>query len=290
VTEKTWTEVDRYISGLLIPHDAAMQAALEASAAAGLPDIQVSACQGKLLRLLIQMHGARRVLELGTLGGYSTLWLAGGLPVGGQLITVESEAKHAAVALENIARAGFADKVEVRVGPALKILPQLAAAGLAVVVLSARDATAEKVAALDLGASDYVTKPFDPEEILARVRTALRHRARLAGGVSSAGALLRFADVEIDLAARRVRKGGAEVHLAPKEYAFLAELAAHAGRVVTHAQLLRTIWGPGHETDVEYLRVAARGIRRKLESDRSPGQSALRNEPGIGYRLDLARG
>jgi len=127
VTEKTWTEVDRYISGLLIPHDAAMQAALEASAAAGLPDIQVSACQGKLLRLLIQMHGARRVLELGTLGGYSTLWLAGGLPVGGQLITVESEAKHAAVALENIARAGFADKVEVRVGPALKILPQLAA-------------------------------------------------------------------------------------------------------------------------------------------------------------------
>jgi len=172
----------------------------------------------------------------------------------------------------------------------LEILPQLAAAGLAVVVLSARDATAEKVAALDLGASDYVTKPFDPEEILARVRTALRHRARLAGGVSSAGALLRFADVEIDLAARRVRKGGAEVHLAPKEYAFLAELAAHAGRVVTHAQLLRTIWGPGHETDVEYLRVAARGIRRKLESDRSPGQSALRNEPGIGYRLDLARG
>lgn len=170
----------------------------------------------------------------------------------------------------------------------LEILPQLVAAGLAVVVLSARDATAEKVAALDLGASDYVTKPFDPEEILARVRTALRHRARLAG--TSGGVPLRFADVEIDLAARQVRKGGAEVHLAPKEYAFLAELANHAGRVVTHAQLLRTIWGPGHETDVEYLRVAARGIRRKLESDRPPGQSALRNEPGIGYRLDLARG
>ncbi len=171
----------------------------------------------------------------------------------------------------------------------LEILPQLVAAGLAVVVLSARDATAEKVAALDLGASDYVTKPFDPEEILARVRTALRHRARLAG-VPGGQAVLRFADVEIDLAARQVRKAGAEVHLAPKEYAFLAELAGNAGRVVTHAQLLRTIWGPGHETDVEYLRVAARGIRRKLESDRPPGQSALRNEPGIGYRLDLARG
>ena len=171
----------------------------------------------------------------------------------------------------------------------LEILPQLVAAGVAVVVLSARDATAEKVAALDLGASDYVTKPFDPEEILARVRTALRHRARLAGGPGGQ-AVLRFADVEIDLAARQVRKGGAEVHLAPKEYAFLAELAGSPGRVVTHAQLLRTIWGPGHETDVEYLRVAARGIRRKLESDRPPGQSALRNEPGIGYRLDLTRG
>jgi predicted O-methyltransferase YrrM len=126
MTEKTWSAVDRHIAALLIPHDAAMEAALQASAAAGLPDIQVSACQGKLLRLLIQMHGARRVLELGTLGGYSTIWLAGGLPDGGRLITVESEAKHAAVARENIARAGFADRVEVRVGSALAILPQLA--------------------------------------------------------------------------------------------------------------------------------------------------------------------
>jgi len=169
----------------------------------------------------------------------------------------------------------------------LEILPQLVAAGLAVVVLSARDAAAEKVAALDLGADDYVTKPFDPAEMLARVRTALRHRARLAGG--TAGALLRFADVEIDLAARQVRKGGADVHLAPKEFALLAELATHAGRVVTHAQLLRTIWGPGHESDVEYLRVAARGIRRKLEGEKVTGLSVLRNEPGIGYRLDIAR-
>ncbi|HIQ17514.1 MAG TPA: winged helix family transcriptional regulator, partial [Novosphingobium capsulatum] len=102
------------------------------------------------------------------------------------------------------------------------------------------------------------------------------------------GTLLRFADVEIDLAARLVRKGGQEVHLAPKEYALLAELVRHAGQVVTHAQLLRTIWGPGHESDVEYLRVAARGIRRKLEGDRPTGASALRNEPGVGYRLDLA--
>ncbi|NKJ43841.1 MULTISPECIES: response regulator transcription factor [unclassified Novosphingobium] len=212
----------------------------------------------------------------------------------GQAGYVVSEAASAAQALDQRA-AQAPDLALLDLGlpdrDGLEILPQLVAAGLAVVVLSARDATAEKVAALDLGASDYVTKPFDPDEILARVRTALRHRARLAGGAGAAGgALLRFADVEIDLAARQVRKAGVEVHLAPKEYAFLAELAGHAGRVVTHAQLLRTIWGPGHETDVEYLRVAARGIRRKLESDRPPGQSALRNEPGIGYRLDLARG
>lgn len=127
MTDDTWSAVDRYISDRLIPDDAALQAALEASAAAGLPDIQVSACQGKLLQLLVRMHGARRVLELGTLGGYSTLWLAGGLPADGRLITVEFDEKHAAVARTNIARAGFAKNVEVRVGPALAILPQIAA-------------------------------------------------------------------------------------------------------------------------------------------------------------------
>src|SRR5438445_8241901 len=98
MTEETWSAVDRYIADQLISHDPALQAALEASAAAGLPDIQVSACQGKLLRLLVQMHGARRILELGTLGGYSTIWLAGGLPAGGHLISVEYEAAYAAVA------------------------------------------------------------------------------------------------------------------------------------------------------------------------------------------------
>jgi predicted O-methyltransferase YrrM len=126
MTEKTWSAVDRYIAEQLIPHDGALQAALEASAAAGLPDIQVSACQGKLLQMLVRIHGARRILELGTLGGYSTIWLAGGLPPGGRLITLEYEAKHAAVARTNLACAGFAESVEVRVGPALAILPQLA--------------------------------------------------------------------------------------------------------------------------------------------------------------------
>ncbi|QSR17148.1 response regulator [Novosphingobium sp. KA1] len=150
----------------------------------------------------------------------------------------------------------------------------------AILVVSAREATDQKVAALDLGADDYVAKPFDSEEVLARIRTALRHRVP----AEAAERPVRRGDVEIDLAARLVRKGGAEVHLTPKEYGFLAELARNAGRVITHAQLLRTVWGAGHESDVEYLRVAARGIRRKLEDDPA-SPSLLRNEPGVGYRL-----
>jgi two-component system KDP operon response regulator KdpE len=162
----------------------------------------------------------------------------------------------------------------------LDLIAPLRQAGATVLVVSARDATAQKVAALDRGADDYVTKPFDTDEVLARVRTALRHRA----GPDLLAAPLRFDDIEIDLAARVVRKAGAEVHLAPKEFALLAELAASAGKVVTHTHLLRTVWGPGHETDVEYLRVAARGIRRKLEGD-TQAPSRIRNEPGVGYRL-----
>ena len=165
----------------------------------------------------------------------------------------------------------------------LELIPIIKSAGAAVIVVSARDATDQKVAALDLGADDYVSKPFDSEEVLARIRAARRHR--LASETGSP--VLRRGDIEIDLVARLVRKGGAEVHLTPKEYGFLAELAKSAGRVVTHAHLLKSVWGPGHETDVEYLRVAARGIRRKLEDD--PSQpTLLRNEPGVGYRLLIA--
>jgi two-component system KDP operon response regulator KdpE len=162
----------------------------------------------------------------------------------------------------------------------LELIPIIKAAGAAVIVVSARDATEQKVAALDLGADDYVSKPFDSEEVLARIRAAMRHRLASETG----NPILRRGDIEIDLVARLVRKGGVEVHLTPKEYGFLAELAKNAGRVVTHTQLLKSVWGPGHETDVEYLRVAARGIRRKLEED--PSQpTLLRNEPGIGYRM-----
>lgn len=153
----------------------------------------------------------------------------------------------------------------------------------AIIVVSAREATEQKVAALDLGADDYVSKPFDSEEVLARVRTALRHR-RPEGLAETP---VRHGEIEIDFAARIVRRGGAEVHLTPKEFGFLSELARTPGRVVTHSQLLKAVWGPGHESDVEYLRVAARGIRRKLEENPSHPQ-LLRNEPGIGYRLALA--
>ena len=126
---ETWTAVDRYLTDLFVPPDAALDAALEASAAAGLPDIQVSPNQGKLLHLLARLHGAGTILELGTLGGYSTIWLGRALPPGGRLVTLEYEPKHAAVARANIARAGLADRVEIRIGPALETLPHLAAEG-----------------------------------------------------------------------------------------------------------------------------------------------------------------
>jgi len=162
----------------------------------------------------------------------------------------------------------------------LELVSLIKAGGCAVIVISARDATDQKVAALDLGADDYVTKPFDTEEILARVRTALRHRLSTETSVP----IVCIGDIEIDLHSRLVRRAAEEVHLTPKEFGFLAELAKHPGRVITHVQLLRSVWGPGHETDVEYLRVAARGIRRKLE-DGAAGPSLIRNEPGVGYRL-----
>jgi predicted O-methyltransferase YrrM len=124
-----WTAVDRYIADHLVPADQALEAALQDSDAAGLPAIAVTANQGKLLELLARIHGARTILEMGTLGGYSTIWLAQALPPGGRLITLEAEPRFAEVALANIARAGFAEVVEMRVGAALRTLPQLAAEG-----------------------------------------------------------------------------------------------------------------------------------------------------------------
>ncbi len=127
MSESRWTAVDDYLGNLLLPRDEALAGALAASAEAGLPDIQVSPLQGKLLWLLARAQGAARILEIGTLGGYSTLWLARALAAGGSLTTLELDPKHAAVAQANLAAAGLAGRVQVRVGPALDSLRALVA-------------------------------------------------------------------------------------------------------------------------------------------------------------------
>lgn len=162
----------------------------------------------------------------------------------------------------------------------LELVPLIKAMKRAIIVLTARDATAEKVAALDLGADDYVVKPFDTEEMLARIRVALRHSA----GVGDASGTITLEHVTIDPLAHRVTSHGEEIRLTPKEFGLLLELAQHPGRVITHAQLLRHVWGEAHIDDVEYLRVAMRGLRQKLEFDPSRPRLLI-NEPGIGYRL-----
>jgi predicted O-methyltransferase YrrM len=125
MNEETWASVDRYLAASLIPQDASLSACLEANAEAGLPAIDVSPLQGKLLSLIAQIQGARRILEVGTLGGYSTICLARALPDGGRLITLELNPRHAAVARSNVSRAGLADKVEIIEGPAAESLARL---------------------------------------------------------------------------------------------------------------------------------------------------------------------
>jgi len=150
----------------------------------------------------------------------------------------------------------------------------------AVLIVSARDATDEKVTALDLGATDYVTKPFDTEELLARVRAAIRNRITSEGG----RVIITAGNVTIDLLNRRVEKGGVEIRLTPKEFGILTELARFPGRVITHQQLLGSVWAHDYEHHVEYLRVVIRNIRQKLEDD--PARPLLIvNELGVGYRL-----
>ena len=129
MTQEQWTAVDRYITDLFVPSDPALDAALRATAEASMPLINVAPNQGKLLHILALASRARAILEIGTLGGYSTIWLARALPVDGRLISLEADPKHAAVARDNIARAGLAEIVEVRLGRALDTLPQLAAEG-----------------------------------------------------------------------------------------------------------------------------------------------------------------
>ncbi len=149
---------------------------------------------------------------------------------------------------------------------------------LPVVVLSSRDDERGKVEALDIGADDYVTKPFGMNELLARLRTALRHRLQVQGERS----IFRTGALSVDLVARVVRVGEREVKLAPKEYEVLRVLVQHAGKVLTHAQLLRQVWGGA--TDPQYLRVYVRQLRQKLETEPERPEFIL-TETGVGYRL-----
>ncbi|HTB91282.1 MAG TPA: O-methyltransferase [Candidatus Sulfotelmatobacter sp.] len=130
MTQKIWESVDKYLDKMLIPQDSTLEQALAAAAAAKLPAIQVSSVQGKFLHMLALIMGARNILEIGTLGGYSTIWMAKALPEGGRLITLEADPKHADVARKNFALAGVENKVELRLGKALDTLPQVAADGL----------------------------------------------------------------------------------------------------------------------------------------------------------------
>ena len=162
----------------------------------------------------------------------------------------------------------------------LDLIPLLKRLGNPIVlVVSAREATDQKVLALDLGADDYVTKPFDAEEILARLRVALRSR-----GTTALPKVLRSSDLEIDFENRVVRRGGEEAHLTRKEYDVLAALAAAPGRVITHQRIMEAAWPTDHDRRVEYLRIVIRNLRQKLEGSSGVG-TVIANELGIGYRL-----
>jgi two-component system, OmpR family, KDP operon response regulator KdpE len=149
-----------------------------------------------------------------------------------------------------------------------------------IIVLSARDREAEKIAALDLGADDYVNKPFGIGELMARLRAALRHAAQTAGQATK----LRTGGLIVDTLAHTVTREGEPVRLTPKEFDLLALLVRNAGRVVTHRQILTSVWGPAHTEDLQYLRVFIGQLRQKLEPD-PDAPRLISTEPGVGYRL-----
>jgi two-component system KDP operon response regulator KdpE len=160
----------------------------------------------------------------------------------------------------------------------MELIPEIRElSSVPIVVLTARHDEREKVKALDLGADDYVTKPFGAEELLARIRTAFRHRVQMQGGAPN----VRAGAVEIGLVHRRMRRCGAEVRLSPREYDLLARLAIHAGKVLT--QLLEAVWGD-RAADPQYLRVYIRQLRQKLEAEPDRPELIV-TEPGVGYRL-----
>ena len=149
-----------------------------------------------------------------------------------------------------------------------------------IIVLSARERETEKIEALDLGADDYINKPFNVGELLARMRTALRHRMQRKAEIP----LLRVGNLEVDAVRHRVTRAGAELKLTPKEFELLSFLARHAGRVVTHRQILTAVWGPAHTEDTQYLRVYVGQLRQKIVEHPDDPRFIL-TEPGIGYRI-----
>lgn len=153
-----------------------------------------------------------------------------------------------------------------------------------IIILSARDQENQKIIALDNGADDYLTKPFSTGELLARVRVALRHAARLGGETDLA--VFTVGDLSVDLANRRVVVRGDEIHLTPIEYKLLSTLVRHAGKVLTHRFLLNDIWGPNHTRENHYLRVFMASLRRKIEADSAQPRYLL-TEQSVGYRLAI---
>ncbi len=151
-----------------------------------------------------------------------------------------------------------------------------------VIVISAREQERDKVNALDAGADDYLTKPFSAGELMARIRVALRHAAGMRAGEKEPVFVLQ--NLRIDLSMRQVFVDDREIHLTPIEYKLLTTLVRYAGRVVTHRQLLKEVWGPAHVDEVQYLRVYMTQLRHKLETDPTRPRFLL-NEPGVGYRL-----
>ncbi len=149
-----------------------------------------------------------------------------------------------------------------------------------IVVLSARERETEKIEALDLGADDYVNKPFNVGELLARMRTALRHRMQRKAEIP----VLRVGNLEVDSVRHRATRAGAELKLTPKEFELLSFLARHAGRVITHKQILTAVWGPAHAEDTQYLRVYVGQLRQKVE-EHADDPLIILTEPGIGYRI-----
>lgn len=167
-------------------------------------------------------------------------------------------------------------------GDGLDLIPALRQARpVPIIVLSSRDREQDKVQALDLGADDYVTKPFSGAELMARIRAAQRHAIQQVGGRP----LVVAGSLEIDLVNRQVVKAGKRLHLSPTEFDLLRLLAQHAGRILTHQQILKQVWGPGKQEEVQYLRVYIRQLRQKIEDNPNAPVHVL-TEAGIGYRFD----